>query len=183
MSSPSTIGQYPDIPTLAQTLLGAIGAQYQAAGVALPDRQYIAAGAPNQIAWDCEQLVISLQGIGWGVAEEAFQQTVQTGTGASVQGPRHAVLVVQLVRCLPTPEDDGTPPSADDLTDAGLTYLKDCALLSQAMQIAAAELARPENLGRGAVTRFGIVDPEGPAGGFVGASASLYVSLTKLNGQ
>lgn len=181
MTPPTTLGRYPDLPTVCTTLLAAINAHFAAAGVALPDSQFIAPGVYSEVSWDCEQLFVALQSVGWGVAEEAFQQTVQTGSNMSAMSQRHAVLIVELVRCEPGADGDGSAPEIADTNTAGLAFMKDCALLSQASIVAAAELNQANNLGRGEVVRAGIVEPIGPSGGYQGAALSVYVSLLGLN--
>ena len=177
----STLGRYLDLPTVATTVLNAVTAHFAAGGVELPSRQSIAAGSPNEIAWDCEQLTVALQGVGWGQAEEAFSQNVQTGTGMSAQGSRHAVILVGLVRCTPTLSSDGNPPTPEQITSGGLAFFKDAGMLSQALVTACADLKNAVAMGRGNVARSGLIDPIGPSGGFVGMVGSIYISLTDLN--
>jgi len=187
VSRVTTLGRWVDVLGACQTVQAAIQAQFEAAGVELPDRQYIAAGAPGDEAWDCEQLVVALQGIAWGVAEEAYAQAVQSGTNMSAQSMRHAVIEVSLVRAITVTSQRNGQPEVEDMNADGVRFLLDCGVLSQGMVVAASNLhdvgmdtISPVFPG-GVVARPGIVDPVGPSGGFVGATATIYVSVMDLN--
>lgn len=123
-------GQYIDVPSLAQAVLIGVVAHFNEAGVELPDRQVIAPGETRAIAWDCEAVMVTLAGIGWGQAPGAGSGARQTGNPTSV-GARHAVFTIQIIRCA-VDAGDG-PADAEKLTDAGLVAMRDAALLSQAL--------------------------------------------------
>lgn len=165
------------VDDIAQAILSAVVAHFTAAGVALPTRQYVAAGEPQLVAWDCEQVTVSLTGVGWGVAQESFAQTVQLGARQSAQALRHGVFSIEIVRSYPTPDDQGGLPSVDDMNTAGLASMRDAGLLSQAMVVAASEeIGLPPE----ATARPGVVDPRGPEGGYVGVLGTMIISLTGL---
>jgi hypothetical protein len=187
MSRVTTLGRWIDVLGAVQIVQAAVLRQFEACGVELPDRQYIAAGLPAEEAWDCEQLVVACQGVAWGVAEEAYQQTVQSGTGMSVQGTRHAVIEVSLVRGITTTNQGRNgQPSVEDMNADGVRFMMDCGIMSQGMIIAASDLAADgiktaATFPNGLVARPGIIDPIGPSGGYVGVNSTMYVSLTDLN--
>lgn len=124
-------GQYIDVPSIAQAVLIGVAAHFSAADVELPDRQVIAPGATREISWDCPAVVVSLAGIGWGQSPGSGSSPRPTGNPTSVGGARHAVVNVQIIRH--AVDSDGEAADPEVLTDAGLTTMKDAALLSQAL--------------------------------------------------
>lgn len=174
-------GKAINVAELAQKILDKV-VQHYAADVhpysqALPDRRYVAPGDSAAVAWDCEQLTVAIIGVGAGWAPDSGSSTARTGTPASVFGLRHAVYSITLVRCTPTVEEDGDAPPADLLHTAGLHYLRDVGLVSQALVEAGAEAKR---LSQGAVVTAGNVQPVGPAGGFVGLEGQLTITTSEL---
>lgn len=170
------IGQFIDVPAIAQLTLDGIVAHFAAAGVELPERRVIVAGEPRAIAWDCPSLTIASGGILWGAGPGTGSATARrTGNPVSV-GARYTVITAQIIRCAPG-SDGGEPPDPDVLTEAGLTTLKDGGLLSQALV---------EMCGRNGVFRqFGTglaggVDFLGPDGGFVACEGNLTVTAANI---
>lgn len=181
----STLGQGLNIAQLALDLKAHLINHWNAAPpdsrTPLPQRQVIVPGDPRTIAWDCEQLTISMVGIGFGqaVAADSTPGTApRTGTPASVASVRHVVLAIALIRCTPGMSGNGTPPSPAELEAAGLEFLRDAGLLSQAMVVFAAQVRR--GLGRVASVECGVVDPYGPSGGFHGAETTLTITVPDL---
>lgn len=183
MISPPSLGKGLDIAGVAQDLLDHVIRHWERAtpgtAVPLPERRLVAPGDPRTIAWDCEQLTISLEGIGFGPAVDiSASPSPRAGISLSVNSLRHAVLTVSVVRCTPQGGEDGTPPSMGALHAAGLTYLRDCGLLSQAVVtfagIMRAELDDTESVQCGAVTPFG------PSGGFHSADCAMAITTPTL---
>jgi hypothetical protein len=178
----TTAGKALTIRAMAESVLGAVQDHYAATdpAVTLPDRQYIAPGAPDQIAWDCEQLVVSVVGLGWGQAPSAAQSPQpRMGTHVSVTALRHVIFDVSLVRCAPSDGDPDTGiPAMADIHAAGLAYMTDIGLLSQALVVACATVR--SGLDRSALVEPGAVNPAGPAGGFHGMSAQIAVTAGNL---
>lgn len=167
------------IREMAVTILGAVVDHFDAAGVALPARRYVAPGDPAEIAWDCEQLVVAIQGIGWGQAPAAGAQLTRVGSPVSAMALRHAVFVVMLVRCTPAEGDPDTGiPDMDVIHAAGLEFMTDMGLLSQALLEACARVRT--GLDRTAVVEPGAVDPAGPAGAFHGMTAPMAITVGEL---
>lgn len=178
----TTAGKALNVQGTAQNILAAVVDHYAATSplVALPDRQYVAPGAPDQIAWDCEQLVVSVQGIGWGQAPSAGQSpSPAIGAHVSVTAVRHVIYDVALVRCTPSTGDPitGIPPVAD-IHAAGLAFMTDMGLMSQALVVACATVRA--GLDRGSLVEPGAVNPAGPSGGFHGMSAQIAVTVAQL---
>lgn len=174
----TSLGKGLAITDEAVFLLDAVTDHFAAAGRELPDRQCVVAGDPRSFAWDCEQLTVSLQGIGWGPATSAAANSPRTGSPASTMSVRHVVLAVTLVRCTPTPDEEGDPPDAAELDAAGRLFMRDAGLLSQAIvtYVSKAE----QRLNRVASIEAGIVEPIGPNATHHGLEAVLSITVGHL---
>lgn len=171
-------GQGLDVGRIATVMLdGLIAHWHAAAGTSLPERRMIAPGSARGIAWDGEGLAVSLGGIGIGAAPGQETGTPRTGNPVA-QILRHAVFVVQLVRCTPESHNGVTPPDAKKVTAAGLSLMRDAGLLSQALT----DLATPvrSELGQGGSVIVGAVDVLGPQGGLAAVEATLTVTASRL---
>lgn len=106
-----------DLATVCTDLLASVVDVFADAAIELPDRQYVTSG---EVAFDCDdgQLVVSAQRIFRGNANEA-QGDVKLGASRSVD------LDIYLMRCVPTPDDEGNPPSGAALAAAGMAQLVD----------------------------------------------------------
>lgn len=178
----TTAGQALTIRAMAESILAAVQEHYAATdpAVALPERQYVAPGSPDQIAWDCEQLVVSVAGVGWGQAPSAGQSpSPKIGTQVSATAVRHVIFDVSLVRCTPSEGDPDTGlPDAADIHAAGLAYMTDMGLVSQALVVACASVRT--GLDRSDLVEPGAVNPAGPSGGYHGMSAQIAVTAGQL---
>jgi hypothetical protein len=163
----------------ASGLLEALVAHWSAAGVSLPARRVIAPGAPGLIAWDCEQVVLSLGQILLGTAEDSVSASAQLGAAAS-NVTRAAQWSIQVVRCTPEQDDAGEPPAVEVLTEAGLAALVDAGLLSQFVT----NLATwpPDWIPPGGRVRGGGVTSLGPQGGYHGFEATLTLPALEVQG-
>jgi hypothetical protein len=180
---PPSFGKGLNIADTAQELLEYVIAHWNAAApgtvTPLPARRLIAPGDPRTIAWDCEQLVISMEGVGFGPAVDIAATSPRAGFGLSVNSLRHVVLTVSLVRCTPPTREDGTPPSVDALQEAGLTFLRDAGLLSQAM-VSYAGVLRARIGDDDRSVQCGAITPFGPSGGFHSADAAMAITVPEL---
>lgn len=177
----TALGKRIYVAELAQKVLDGVVAHFEAANVPLPDRRYVAPGNPQLIAWDCEQLVVSLTGIGWGSAPDAATGSIKPGSQVSVQGVRHAVFSIQLVRCTPVSKDSRTPwPPAEEIQAAGVAFMKDSGLLSQAMVTLVAELRQGIAPDRSGLVEAGALTSLGPEGGHHGMEATLAITSLML---
>lgn len=161
----------------ATGLLDALVAYFGAAGVELPTRRYVAPGAPGLIAWDCDQVVVSLAQVGLGTAEDSGLRTPQYGAPAGLL-VRFAQWSIQIVRCTPVSDDSGDPPSAEEIQDAGLAALVDAGLLSQFVTNTAEKT--PDWLGPGGEARAGTVVSLGPTGRYHGYESTLTFSAMNV---
>lgn len=173
-----TTGRRLLVAELAQDLLAAIEGHFATAGVELPARRCIVPGEPRTFAWDCEQLTVALGGVGWGPAVDISMPTPAPGINAGVFSVRHAVYAATLVRCTPPPNRDGTPPAAEDLHAAGLAFMRDAGLISQAL-VEHVTRVRGSLPPEGKV-QAGAVEPVGPSGGLHGLETILAVTASRL---
>lgn len=165
-------GQGLDIGRIAVLMLEKLTEHWDAAdGVTLPARRIIAPGSARGIAWDSDGLAVTLGGIGLGHAPGQGGNPQRPGNPISALGLRHAVFVVQLVRCTPESHNGTTPPDAAEVTKAGLALMRDAGLLSQALT----EIATPvqSQLGPGGSVVVGAVDILGPQGGLAAVEGTL----------
>lgn len=162
---------------IAEALLAHVVAYYAADGAALPTRQHVSAGDPRLAVWECEQVTVSCGGIGLGASPSTGPSTPRVaGHGSMNLNLRYTLIVVQIVRCYPAPDDAGNPPPVADLHAAGLQHLDDQGRLSQAMQSFAAAPVVDGVPYVGANVEAGAVEPVGPDGGYVAAEASLILT-------
>jgi hypothetical protein len=182
----STLGRGIGVRTLALSIQDAV-VQHWAAATGdvqpLPDRRLIAAGDPGSQAWDCEQLVVSLTGIGFGPAQDSAPPvTPRAGSPASILSVRHAVFNIALVRCIPGPTGrSATPPSVEALNAAGERYMIDAGMLSQALVWWASRTIKSVLPGDGASSvQLGVIEAGEAAGNMVGMEASAIVTCAAL---
>lgn len=174
----TSFGQGVDLASLAQKIFDGVRLHFEAAAVELPERRYIAPGGPRETAWDCAQYTVALTGIGWGQAVDANQPTPRLGLPSSVASMRHAVFAIQIVRCTPVAPNRQPYPEVVALNAAGLDFLRDAGLLSQALVTLVAQLR--QSLGREALAQAGVVEPIGPEGGFHAVEATISITSADL---
>lgn len=165
---------------LARKFLNGVVDHFAAAGVELPDRRFLAAGNPQLIAWDCEQLFVALTGIGIGPAPDAPVQSPRTGGPVGAFNVRHAIFSIQLVRCTPTVGENSSDPypPATAIDAAGEQSINDAGLLSDAVVRMCSQLQ--QELGRNHSVQAGLTSSLGPEGGFHANEAT--VAITALAG-
>lgn len=164
----------------ARALLTLVEDTAAAEGVTLPARRYIGPGEPAGQALDDEQVTVSLASVPAGTASTLTDtRPSRSGAPGGAAPMGAAVLVVDIVRCVPTIQDGvgvGRLPTLDELTAAGLVGMRDAHLLhlvrAQVVTTAALTGGTPGDVQAGAVT------VAGPSGGV--ASVSLQVAVTLL---
>lgn len=180
----TTAGQGIAVRSLALELKATIESHWaQGSNLPLPERRYVAGGDPGSQAWDCEQLVISLVGVGFGPAQDsAPPSTPRAGSPASVMSVRHVVFNIALVRCIPGPTGrGGTPPTMEALQAAGEQYMSDAGMLSQALVRWAARTQKGVLPNDGASSvQLGVIEPGEASGGFVGMAGVAVVTCAAL---
>jgi hypothetical protein len=170
-------GQGLTLPQIAVSILDAVEGHFAASDNDLPERRYVAPGTPDSIAWDCEQLVVALSGVGWGQAEDLAGGSLKMGTQSNM-AVRHAVFNVQLIRCTPSVSARGQAPTADKLHAAGLQFMRDAGMLSQALVEACRNVAT--GFDRTAMVQPGTVEPGPAEGGYQGIEAVIAVTSGQL---
>ena len=168
-------GEGLDIGYIARTTLDGVVAHFAASEVELPERRVIVPGEPRSAAWEnCEALTVGCAGVLWGQGPGTGSGTARrTGTPVLV-GERHVVIVVQLIRCVPVSFDEADP---DELTEAGLTVMRDMGLLSQALVELCGRAGALKSMG---AALAGGVEMVGPEGCLVASEGSLTVTAGKL---
>lgn len=153
-----------DLYNLASGVLAKAVAAYTAAARTPPARQYVSAGVP---AWDDEQLVVEVAGLRWGHPQ---QPGIALAQGYAL---RTADLVVHVTRCMPGPDDNGNPPTADVLDSASQTLLGDAWTVFEALATAAAD----KTLNGCASVVVGQADIVGPEGGLADMPIGLSFAI------
>lgn len=124
-------------------------------------RAYVSHGAP---AWDActeDQATVHLQPL-------TFRSS---GSGRQQQTQLQATYTVQVVRCVPTPGDDGAPPAAATLGDSGRELIDALALVVYAVMGSGVFAACD-------TVTYGQADPLGPLGGVGGWTWPITVTIT-----
>jgi len=178
----SVAGQGVAVRALAMDIQAAIESHWGGTAEPLPERRYVTFGDPGSVPWDCEQLVVSLAGIGFGPAQDSAPPvTPRGGTPASILSVRHAVFNVALVRCIPTPTGrSATPPDLAALQAAGERFMTDAGMLSQALVRWAARTYKNLPNDGAASVQLGVIEPGEASGGFVGLSGVAIVTCAAL---
>lgn len=177
----STLGERLNVAELGASILAGVVDHFDAAGATLPDRRYLAAGDPQSIAWDCEQLVVALSNIGWGSAVDVANPSPKPSAQISAMGVRHAVFSIQLVRCTPvsTKANDTVPP-VEQIQAAGEQFMRDAGMLSQSLVTLVAELRQSLQPDPSGLVQPGIIDSLGPSGAYHGLEATLAITSLRL---
>lgn len=176
----TTLGKALSIRETALKFLTGIEEHFDAASIELPARRYLAPGSPEQVAWDCEQLVVTLGSIGWGQAIDQAQLSPKMAAQASAVSLRHAIISIQLVECTPGFSSGRNPvvPTVEQLHAAGQDYMYKAGLLSQAMVTICAEVR--QGLDSGGLVQPGVIDTLGPSGGYHGLETTVALTAATL---
>jgi hypothetical protein len=88
----------------------------------LPDRRYVTFG---EVAWDCEQLVVSVERtFGVDTGDVLSENVLGIDASAPFQ-LRGATVACSLIRCVPVVDDQGNPPTPVALADSATVVLAD----------------------------------------------------------
>jgi len=159
----------PDLPAIAGRLL----ALAVAAVPSPPARQFRSAGTE---AWDAEQLTVRA-----GPMSPGFPGRTATGQ-YELQNTqqRQIMFTVELVRCVPAPGNDGTPPTMVALDAAGARQMADWDALDMMVRHIGWGSAIYDQL----LTNFGVksVAPGvlavvGPEGGMVAVTCAVILTI------
>lgn len=151
-----------DVAAPAQRLLDAVVDHFADHDWDLPPRRYIAAGQQAGIAADDEHLAVALATVQRGASENSRGGGSSPAYGAGAAPLVRAEYLLRLMRCVAVVDDDGTPPTAQQIHADGLRLLEDPGHLLAALY--AWGEAEPHN----ATVNFGPIEPVGPEGGLAG---------------
>lgn len=151
-----------DVAAPARRLLDAVVDHFADHDWDLPARRYIAAGQQAGIAADTEHLAVALATVQRGASENSRGGGGSPAHGAGAAPLVRAEYLLRLMRCVAVVDDDGTPPTAQQIHADGLRLLEDPGHMLAALY-AWAE-AEPHN----ATVNFGPIEPVGPEGGLAG---------------
>lgn len=106
---------------LAQAVLDGIAAHWPADAEPLPGRSFVSFSTP---VWDCGQITAFIERTYTTESDLAFEVIVneQTSVGFAMSA---AVLSIAILRCVPTIDDNGTPPTPAEHEDAASIILRD----------------------------------------------------------
>jgi hypothetical protein len=140
----------------ALRLLDAVVAEF---GAAAPDRRYLAPGP--LAAWDGEHLAVSCTQVLPGTSDSSGRAGgLPAHQAGAMQLPR-AVYEARVLRCFPTVDDSGHPPTGAAIQAASETILADLGLLLAGVYRFLG--ASPQG-----VATAGQAEPLGPEGGLAG---------------
>lgn len=166
-----------DITGPARALLDLVGAAAADEGITLPERQYIAPGLAGTEAWDGEQVTVGIQLLSPGNASRVgVPPGTRTSTPAGASPMTSLTLRVEIVRCTPSVDEDGTP-SADALDAAGVQGCRDAALLHEVRDRIVTQAALTGGESSDALP--GNIVPSGPSGGLAGIALSVAVTALR----
>jgi hypothetical protein len=146
----------------------------------LPERRYLAPGAPREVAWDLQtgQLTVALERLVTALdpgAPPASARSPRQHPANTGRINRTAALEVQIVRCIPVP--DLGVPTADQLADQGAVLTADAGhLLSAVVEAVRTGALLREHVGQGGV-QIGDALTLGPMGGAAGVALPVAVPL------
>lgn len=129
-----------------------------------PERSYVAQGA---VAWDCDQLTVHLVRI---------RPKLLDSRSAACAVVLVATYAVTLLRCVPGPDDNGNPPSADELNVANQQLAVDGEALLKSLTRAWAQGSWPAGVPCRRV-EWGALEPLAPSGKLAGWRLEVSVQL------
>lgn len=159
-----------DVAAPAQRLLAAIAAHYADHDWDLPSRRYLAAGQQQVLAADGEHVCVTMGALHRGSTGGRSQGVGTSGKGAGAAPLPRVELILRIMRCVATIDDDGVPPTAAQITADALRVLEDPAQLVDALYAWAA--SEPPHL----TVDFGPIEPIGPEGGLVGHFVPVVIA-------
>lgn len=135
-----------------------------------PERHYVSDGP--LVAWDCEQVVVTAETMTGHAGDVSVED--QSPIGCLVM--RAALLGVWVVRCAPTMDDDGDPPSAAAIDTNAAVMLQDPLMVANALVAAYRAGTLSHCHGISLQGWQGI----GPEGGLTGGVLRLRIDLTAV---
>lgn len=167
---------YPEqLAHTAQRLLQAVQKGFADAGVPLPDRQFLYAGAQPPADFDSQDAdQPGLLAVGIGPLIPGQPGAMVSGAVMAQRTEHSGQLLVWIMRAVHTVTQQQQLPTPDDMTADAVTVMTDTAILLGALENARRDHAV---VGRNVAYSVGQVTPVTALGGYAGVSASITVDL------
>lgn len=161
------MSEFGPLYDLAAATLGLLEQGFVAADVDLPDRRTVIPGATS--VWDCEQATVSVVRVAVGIPGREL--------GAQIRNCpplRFTTLRIEIVRCTPTQDDQGDPPTAQALDASARQLLRDMDVMDRTARTwqGLAEFGGP-----GVPIAMAGAVPVEPQGGLAASRLDLDVAL------
>jgi hypothetical protein len=147
-----------------QEILNRVITCYGSFDMPLPARRYWTFGAP---AVDCEQLVVSMIQMYVGTPGDEANEPRRCND------PRSATLNIAVSRAVPISQQNGNPPSADDIQDAAVVSAYDAWVLMESVN----QLDVWGEVGAFGLGVIATVDAEAPEGGFTTTRMTITLAI------
>lgn len=139
-----------------------------------PDRHGV---VPGEIAWDgcdCGLLAVTVRTV---FLSDAFPRQATENVSTQCRSAYEvAEIVVQIVRCVPGPGDNGDPPSPATLSTAAQTWAQDAGELLSAVNTLVCQMVEAEQIVDGIIRQLTSQGPEGLCGG---SELSVLIGLPR----
>lgn len=117
---------------IAESLLTTLNEVFASNQVFLPERQYVAVGPENTVAYDCEQLTVTFKNVSDGLAYNDVPRML------SCQAFQSGIFFVELVRCIPTTGATGlkvSMPTSESISESSRNMMRDAKLFREVVDI------------------------------------------------
>lgn len=163
----------PALYTAAAALLACVRATLAVTVAGVPDRVCL---VPGELAWDecdCGLLAVT---VGRVYPSSTFPTDVSLDPRQVDCAPPYTVadVTVTVLRCAPTVDEAGNPPTCDDLAAAAATWRADAAAVLTGVACCLPDLV---DAGRIEQYRIGDLTPLGPEGGCMGSELRVTIGL------
>jgi hypothetical protein len=158
---------------LAQDLLLRVAAELTTLGVAVPESQYVAPGDSAAIAFDESALMVTVDFVG--VGQPASERST---VPAWPQITLFAQFSVTLLRDAAVMDDQGTPPTPEQIETDAKAQIGDQIAMQQALVTIRQDCQQPGGwVGPGAPIVIGRAQPVGPMGAAMAVVGQIQVPL------
>lgn len=160
------------VKAIADALLTAVVAHYAEEGVELPERRYVANGLP---AFDCEQVTVFCENT-VGITGTPLGENPTEWLRDAGHAMRAGIFAVSIIRCVPTLDDEGDPPSVEAEDESAALIYADAVRVLNALVAAEVAGELPEH---GSIVFRGWTN-ENAQGGLGGGTLRASISLAGL---
>ena len=139
-----------------------------------PDRHGVVPGAIAWDACDCGLLAVS---VGQIYLTEVFPEPLSRRVGNGCDAPWEAAeFIIQVIRCVPTVDDAGAPPTTAALDTSAREILRDAYELLRAVSVKLCQMNEARDI---ADFILRPLNPQGPSGMCGGSEVRAIVSLPR----